>query len=31
VFNNIAVAAAHAMQRYGLTRIAVVDFDVRPT
>jgi len=28
VFNNVAVAAAHAMERYGLNRIAVVDFDV---
>ena len=28
LFNNIAVAAAHARDRYGLERIAVVDFDV---
>lgn len=28
LFNNIAVAAAHAMDVYGLDRIAVVDFDV---
>ena len=28
IFNNIAVAAAHAMQEYGLKRVAVVDFDV---
>jgi acetoin utilization deacetylase AcuC-like enzyme len=28
LFNNIAVAAHHAMQDYGLERIAVVDFDV---
>ncbi|GAB3032633.1 histone deacetylase family protein [Bowmanella dokdonensis] len=28
IFNNIAVAAAHAMEQYGLTRIAIVDFDV---
>jgi acetoin utilization deacetylase AcuC-like enzyme len=28
VFNNIAVAAAHAIEEYGLTRIAIVDFDV---
>lgn len=28
VFNNIAVAAAHALETYGLTRIAIVDFDV---
>jgi len=27
-FNNIAVGAAHALARYGLQRIAVVDFDV---
>jgi acetoin utilization deacetylase AcuC-like enzyme len=27
-FNNIAVAAAHALERYGLRRVAVVDFDV---
>ncbi|GAB2608617.1 histone deacetylase family protein [Novilysobacter erysipheiresistens] len=28
LFNNIAVAAAHACERHGLDRIAVVDFDV---
>ncbi len=28
VFNNIAVAAAHAMAAHGLTRVAVVDYDV---
>ncbi|GGP19444.1 histone deacetylase family protein [Silvimonas iriomotensis] len=28
LFNNVAVAAAHAMAEYGLTRVAVVDFDV---
>lgn len=28
LFNNVAVAAAHALDRYGLTRVAVVDFDV---
>jgi len=28
LLNNIAVAAAHARDRYGLERIAVVDFDV---
>lgn len=28
LFNNIAVAAAHALDRYGLTRISIVDFDV---
>ena len=28
VFNNVAVAAHHAMAAYGLERIAIVDFDV---
>jgi acetoin utilization deacetylase AcuC-like enzyme len=28
LFNNIAIAAAYARDRYGLERIAVVDFDV---
>ena len=28
LFSNAALAAAHARQRYGLRRIAVVDFDV---
>lgn len=28
IFNNIAVAAAHALTAYGLQRIAIVDFDV---
>ncbi len=28
LFNNVAIAAAHAMQLYGLERIAIVDFDV---
>src|SRR5690606_13221756 len=28
LFNNIAVAAAHALDRHGLSRVAVVDFDV---
>jgi acetoin utilization deacetylase AcuC-like enzyme len=28
VFNQAAIAAAHAAERYGLTRVAVVDFDV---
>lgn len=28
IFNNVAVAAAHAMAAYGLERIAIVDFDV---
>jgi acetoin utilization deacetylase AcuC-like enzyme len=27
-FNNVAVAAAHALDRLGLERVAVVDFDV---
>lgn len=27
-FNNVAVAAAHAMQEYGLRRVAILDFDV---
>lgn len=27
-FNNIAVAAAHAIHDYGLRRVAIVDFDV---
>ncbi|UNK44077.1 histone deacetylase family protein [Luteimonas sp. S4-F44] len=28
LFNNIAVAAAHALERYGLMRVSIVDFDV---
>jgi acetoin utilization deacetylase AcuC-like enzyme len=28
LFNNIAVAAAHACEKHGLTRVAVIDFDV---
>ena len=28
IFNNIAVAAAHALAAYGLERVAIVDFDV---
>ncbi|MCB2069529.1 MAG: histone deacetylase family protein, partial [Ottowia sp.] len=28
LFDNIAVAAAHALNRYGLERVAIVDFDV---
>jgi len=28
LFNNIAVGAAHALEAYGLERIAIVDFDV---
>ncbi|MDN5843558.1 MAG: histone deacetylase family protein [Alcaligenaceae bacterium] len=27
-FNNIAVTAAYAFERYGLSRVAIVDFDV---
>jgi acetoin utilization deacetylase AcuC-like enzyme len=28
LFNNVAVAAAHAMEHYGLQRVAIADFDV---
>lgn len=28
VFNNIAVGAAHALEKYGLKKVAIVDFDV---
>lgn len=28
LLNNIAIAAAHALHQYGLSRIAIVDFDV---
>ena len=28
LFNNIAVAALHALDKYGLERVAIVDFDV---
>jgi len=28
LFNNIAVAAAHAIEKHGLERVAIVDFDV---
>jgi len=28
LFNNIAVAAAHALEAHGLARVAIVDFDV---
>lgn len=28
LFNNIAVAAAHALEAHGLERVAIVDFDV---
>lgn len=27
-FNNVAVGAAHAIQEYGLSRVAILDFDV---
>ena len=30
LFNNIAVAAAHALETHGLSRVAIVDFDVHP-
>lgn len=28
IFNNVAVAAAHALAQYGLRRVAIADFDV---
>lgn len=28
IFNNIAVAAAHALEKSGLERVAIIDFDV---
>ncbi|MDX2276271.1 MAG: histone deacetylase family protein [Hyphomonadaceae bacterium] len=28
IFNNVAIGAMHALQRHGLKRVAVVDFDV---
>lgn len=28
IFNNVAVGAAHAMEVYGIERIAIIDFDV---
>lgn len=28
IFNNVAVAAAHALEHYGLNRVAIADFDV---
>lgn len=28
LFNNVAIAALHALQRHGLERVAIVDFDV---
>jgi len=28
IFNNVAVAAAHALEEHGLARVAIIDFDV---
>lgn len=28
IFNNVAIAAAHALEHYGLERVAIADFDV---
>jgi acetoin utilization deacetylase AcuC-like enzyme len=28
IFNNVAVAARHALQQHGLERVAIIDFDV---
>ena len=28
LFNNVAVAAAHALDKHGLARVAIIDFDV---
>ncbi len=28
IFNNVAVAAAHALEHHGLQRVAIIDFDV---
>ena len=28
IFNNVAIAAAHAIESYGLQRVAIADFDV---
>jgi acetoin utilization deacetylase AcuC-like enzyme len=28
IFNNVAIAARHALERHGLSRVAIVDFDV---
>lgn len=28
IFNNVAVAAAHALEQHGLQRVAIADFDV---
>src|ERR1700727_201413 len=30
IFNNIGVAAAYALEKKGLERVAVIDFDVHP-
>jgi acetoin utilization deacetylase AcuC-like enzyme len=27
-FNNVAVAARHALEAWGLSRVAIIDFDV---
>ncbi len=28
IFNNVAIAALHALERHGLERVAIIDFDV---
>jgi acetoin utilization deacetylase AcuC-like enzyme len=28
IFNNVALAAKHALERHGLSRVAIIDFDV---
>ena len=28
IFNNVAIGAAHALERHGLERVAILDFDV---
>ena len=28
IYNNIAIGAAHALEKYGLKKVAIVDFDV---
>ena len=28
IFNNVAIAARHAIQKYGIERVAIIDFDV---
>ena len=30
IFNNVAVAARHALAEHGLERVAIIDFDVHP-